>query len=211
VDRCLALDTANLRPHVAGPALVLGDKVNTLHYYPVQVVISAQTHMIAIDLVARDHAVNRAPYLFPFTSGSGSISTGDDFYQIALLNPFHSALPTIRSQYFGCQRYDLHESSFAQFPSYRSKNPSPFGILLLIQNHGRIIVESDVGSVSAVHFPGCTHDDRSHYITLFHRTSWRSPFDRSHDHITDTAITSRRTTQDADAQNLFATRIVRYF
>jgi hypothetical protein len=103
MNRRLALDPANLRPHVACPPLVLGDEVHALHYHPVFAIVPAQTPVIAIDLVAWDHTVNRTLYLFPFTSGTGGISTHNDFYQITFLNPFHGALPTIRSQYFGRQ------------------------------------------------------------------------------------------------------------
>jgi hypothetical protein len=211
MDRSLTLDPANLRPYIACAPLVLDDEVNTLHHQPVLVMVPLLTHVMPIDPVSRDHAVDGPLEPLPFTPGSSGISAGDDFYQIALFYPFHSALLTTRSQHFGCQRNDLHKTSFAQFPSHWSKNTSPLGILLLIQDNSGIIIELDMGPIGTAYFFRRAHDDGPHHITLFHRSPRRSPFDRSHDLVADTTVSARRTTQDADAQNFFTTGIVRHF
>jgi hypothetical protein len=75
VNGRLTLDPANLRPHIAGAALMLDDQVDTLYDYPVIGSISSHLPVNPIDFIAVDHAVDRAAHCSALTPGSGSILT----------------------------------------------------------------------------------------------------------------------------------------
>jgi hypothetical protein len=91
------LDPADLRPHIAGPALVFDDEVDTLHHYPVFAVVTLHLPVIAIDLVAVKHTMHRALHLPALAAGISGIPANDDFNCIALLNPFNVPHSTISS------------------------------------------------------------------------------------------------------------------
>src|SRR4051812_4581313 len=55
-----------------------------------------------------------------------------------------AALP---SQHLRRERDDAHEALVAQLPADRSEDPGAAGLLLVVDEHGRVLVEADVGAV----------------------------------------------------------------
>jgi hypothetical protein len=70
-------------------------------------------------------------------------------------------------QNFGSKGDDLHKSLTAQLTRYRPKNTSAYRLKLIVEQHCRIIVKFDQGTIRPAHTLGCTNHDCVVDITLF--------------------------------------------
>src|SRR4051794_3732338 len=53
------------------------------------------------------------------------------------------------SNHFTCQRDDLHEVLLAQLAGHRAENTGAARIVVLVDHHGRVLVETHVAAVAA--------------------------------------------------------------
>jgi hypothetical protein len=89
MDRCFEFDPANLCPDVTCPSLMFDHQVDALDHNAVLVSISPDLAAIAVDLVAGDHTLHRAPHLTTFAPRIRSISACNDFDRVPSFDPFH--------------------------------------------------------------------------------------------------------------------------
>src|SRR5687768_9608503 len=62
------------------------------------------------------------------------------------------------SNHFTCQRNDLHEVLVAQLTGDSAENAGASRVVVLVDHHGRVLVETDVAAVVAAgNLPGPNH------------------------------------------------------
>src|SRR5579859_1026684 len=115
-------------------------------------------------------------------------------------------------QRFGSQRHDLGVASFAQFTRYRPEDAGSARVLRFgFQDHGGIVVETDIRTVVAAIFFRHSDDDGVYHVALLDHTLRRSLLDRGNHHIPDVCITALGAAQHADDQQFARAGIVSDF
>src|SRR5262249_2750387 len=106
------------------------------------------------------------------------------------------------------QRDDLHEPALAQLAGHRPENARTDRLTLVVDEHGGISVETDVGAIPAPLLLHGAHDDRLYNLPLLHVGFRRGFLDRSGDHIPHPRVTARRTADWIDDRDLARAGIV---
>ena len=73
-------------------------------------------------------------------------------------------------EHFGSEGDDLHEVPPPQFPSYRTKNTGPDGLMFLIQDHRRVGVEADQRTIGTLNGVSRSDDHRPGDLPFFDPT-----------------------------------------
>src|SRR4051812_19779254 len=81
-------------------------------------------------------------------------------------SPFLTFIVWDISEHLRGQADDLHEVLFAQLAGDRAEDARAARVLLLVDDHGRVLVEGDRGAVVAPERLLRPHDDRSHDLAL---------------------------------------------
>src|SRR4029079_15732091 len=69
-----------------------------------------------------------------------------------------SPLRTFKSQHLRCERHDPHEPAVAKLAPDRSEGACASRLHLVVDEHGRVLVEADVAAVGAALLLLRTHD-----------------------------------------------------
>src|SRR5215468_10438290 len=77
----------------------------------------------------------------------------------------------LRSQHFGCERYDLHELLVAELACHRSENTRSDGLLGVVDDDGGVLVETNERSVLATRLLAGADDHGLRDLALFHQTA----------------------------------------
>src|SRR5262245_64632436 len=96
--------------------------------------------------------------IFPvFPRSSPEITTTWSFFAKCGMTP---------SDHFRRERDDLHELALAQLARHGAENARPLGLLLVVDQHGGVLVEADVGAVLATNLLHRTNQNRLVHVTL---------------------------------------------
>src|SRR5687768_13020987 len=107
------------------------------------------------------------------------------------------------------ERNDLHEVLFAEFTGDRTEDTGALGIVVLVDNHDRVVIEAEITAV----FPpdrvfGANHDGADDF-TLFDRSAGLGLADVGGDHVTDVSF-ERRLSDHANHLGHAGTGVVGY-
>src|SRR3989338_3546919 len=122
------------------------------------------------------------------------------------------ALPALRHRlkHFRRERHDLHEALFAQFARHRAENARALRILaVFVEDHGRVIVKTNVGAVIPAVFLRSAHDHGLDHRALLDRALRGRVLHGGHDHVAHVAIPAFGAAQYADHQQLTGAGVVR--
>src|ERR1051326_552111 len=118
------------------------------------------------------------------------VAPGNDRHLVILLD-LRALCSCHLLNYLRRERNDLHEVLVAQLARYWSKHARSDRRAVFLDQHGRVLIEPDVRSVSATHFLARAHDHRVLDRALFDRAVRRSLFDRYLDAVSETRDFSR--------------------
>src|SRR6185369_4302572 len=103
---------------------------------------------------------------------------------------------------------DLLEALRAQLARDRAEDAGPDRLTLIVDEHRRVVVESDVRTVGAADLLGRPHDHRLHHVALLHLGVGDCLLDGDHDDVTERRVAPLRPTQHLDAQHLAGAGVV---
>src|SRR3954470_3714819 len=106
------------------------------------------------------------------------------------------------------ERHDLHEVALAQLAGDRPEDARPARVVLGVDDHGRVLVEGDVGAVVAAEGLLRAHDDRGHDLALLDRPLRVGLLDRRRDDVADVRVAALVAALDADAEDLAGAGVV---
>src|SRR4051794_36096940 len=106
------------------------------------------------------------------------------------------------------ERHDLHEVALAKFTCDGPEDAGPARVVLRVDDHGRVLVEGDVGAVVAAELLLRAHDDRLDDLALLDRPLRVGLLDRGGDHIADAGVAAARAAHHADAEDLARAGVV---
>src|SRR5439155_426626 len=122
-----------------------------------------------------------------------------------MIRPCHGT-----SQHLRRERDDLPEPLLPQLPSNRPEDAGPPRVLLLVDQHHRVVVELDVRTVRAAALLGGPYDHALDHLALLDPATGQRVLHGSHHHVTQPGVAAARTAQDADHQDLLGPRVVRH-
>src|SRR3972149_2025286 len=86
------------------------------------------------------------------------------------------------------ERDDLHERPLAQLARHRAEDARPARLLVVVDEHHRVLIEADVGPVlAAALLDGAYHDGLGH-VTLLHTGARDGVLDRDHNDVAQTSV-----------------------
>src|SRR3954463_11316065 len=108
------------------------------------------------------------------------------------------------------ERHDLHEVALAQLAGDRPEDARAARVVLGVDDHGRVLVEGDVGAVVAPELLLRAHDDRLDDIALLDRAVRVRLLDRGDDDVAHARVAAARAAHHADGQDLARAGVVRH-
>src|SRR5688572_24786010 len=114
------------------------------------------------------------------------------------------------SDHLRSERNDLHELPLAKLARHRTEDARSLGFLLVVDQHGRVLVEADVGAVLAADFLPRPDQDRLVHVALLHGRSRKRVLDGDHDDVPEHAVAFTRAAQDLHDPRDARARVVRY-
>jgi len=99
-------------------------------------------------------------------------------------------------------------SSLAQLAGDRPEDARSARVQLVVDDHGRVLVEADQRAVASAVGLLRTDDDRLHDLALLDRALWRGGLHCSDDHVADSGVSPMRASDHTDAEELAGTRVV---
>src|SRR3954447_16123848 len=103
---------------------------------------------------------------------------------------------------------DLHEAAVAQLARHRAEDARPAGVVLGVDDHGRVLVEGDVGAVVAAELLLRAHDDRLDHLALLDRPLRVGLLDGGGDHVPHAGVAAAGAALHADAEDLARAGVV---
>src|SRR5579862_171969 len=103
---------------------------------------------------------------------------------------------------------DLHVVPIPELAGHGPEDPGPAGIALVVDEHGRVLVEADVRAVGAAVLLGRADDDRSDDVALLDGGVRDGLLDAGHDDVADPGGRLRRAAHDPDALDRAGARVV---
>src|SRR6266850_5869954 len=114
------------------------------------------------------------------------------------------------SDHLRSQRDDLHELPLAKLARHGAEDARPLGLFLVVDQHGGVLVESNVAAVLAAHFLPGPDQDRLVHVALLHGRARKRVLDGNHDHVPEHAVALPGAAQDLHDPRDPSARIVRY-
>src|SRR5260221_7834768 len=99
-----------------------------------------------------------------------------------------------------CERDDLHEVLLAQLARDRSEDAGPARVALVVDDHGRVLVERDRRAVVAAERLLRPNDDRAHDLALLDRSLRGCRLDGADDDVADARIAAAEARPQPDAE-----------
>src|SRR6266516_3413154 len=107
------------------------------------------------------------------------------------------------------ERHDLHELLVAQLAAHRAENTSGPRLTLVVDQHGGVLVEPDVGAVFASSLFGRPHDHRLGHLALLHLTGGDGVLDRDDHDVAQPRVATLGPAEHADHERAPRARVVR--
>src|SRR5829696_1681603 len=112
------------------------------------------------------------------------------------------------SEHLRGERDDLHEPAVAQLAGHGPEDARPARVVLGVDDHGRVLVEGDVGAVLAPELLLRAHDDGLDDLALLDRPLRGGLLDRRGDDVAHARVAAARAALDADAEDLAGAGVV---
>src|SRR3954453_880431 len=112
------------------------------------------------------------------------------------------------SEHLRRERDDLHEPAVAQLARHRAEDARAARVVLCVDDHGRVLVERDVGAVVTPEFLLRAHDDRLDHVALLDRPVRVGLLDRGHDDVPHARVATARAAHDAGGEDLARAGVV---
>src|SRR3954452_13184461 len=106
------------------------------------------------------------------------------------------------------ERDDLHVVAVAQLAGHRPEDARAARVARGVDDHGRVLVEGDVGAVLAPELLLRAHDDGLDDVALLDGALRRGLLDGGDDDVADARVATARAAHDADAQQLTRAGVV---
>src|SRR6185437_15775723 len=103
---------------------------------------------------------------------------------------------------------DLHEVALAQLAGHRAENAGAARVVRGVDEHGRVLVEGDVGAVLAPVGLLGAHDHGGHHLALLDRALRAGGLDRGGDGVPHARVAPARAAADADDEDLAGAGVV---
>src|SRR5690349_7551402 len=107
-------------------------------------------------------------------------------------------------KHFRRERDDLHELLCPELARHRTEDTRADGLFLVVDQHRRIIVETNISTVGPAQLLGRAHDHSLHHFALFHLAVGNCFLHGDHDDIADRSVLALAAAEYLDA--LHATR-----
>ena len=101
--------------------------------------------------------------------------------------PGHPSCELRIYKHLRCERDDAHEALVAQLAADRAEDAGPAGLLLVVDEHGGVLVEADVAAVGAALLLLGAHDDALDDVALLDRGAGDGVLDGGHEDVADEA------------------------
>src|SRR5690606_28305499 len=125
------------------------------------------------------------------------------------LSPFLIFCISGSLKHFGGQRDDLHVVLGAKLARNRPEDAGADWLFLVVDQNGRILVETDHAAIGTADVLGRADHDRLHHIALLHAAARNGFLDRDDDDVADRGILPLRAAQHLDAHDTTGAGIVR--
>src|SRR5579885_2302522 len=109
------------------------------------------------------------------------------------------------------ERDDLHKVALAQLAGHRPKDARAARVLLVGEDHRRVLVEADVRAVLASVGLGDAHHHGPDHVALLHRRVGLRLLDRGDDDIAHPRVAAARAPGHEDAHDFLRAGVVGYF
>src|SRR5215213_10227193 len=119
-----------------------------------------------------------------------------------------SSVRSFISEHLRGERDDLHEPAVAQLAGHRPEDARAARVVLGVDDHGRVLVEGDVGPVVAPELLLRAHDDGLDDLALLDRPLRRGLLDRGGDDVPHARVAAARAAHHADAEDLAGAGVV---
>src|SRR5690606_25330913 len=127
-----------------------------------------------------------------------------------VLHRFAASISSQCLQDLGSQGNNPHKILVPQFAGDRSKDARPPGVLLVVDDHSRVFIKTDVRTVRPARRLRRPHHDRLDHVALLYDATRGRLFHRSDDDIAQMGVTPVGAAEDADAKQLFGPSVVGY-
>src|SRR5437588_4767819 len=124
-------------------------------------------------------------------------------------SPLRIRIVAIALQDLRCQRHDLPEVALAKLARDRTEDPGPARLVLRVEQHRGVVVETDHRSVAAAVLLGLTDHHRADDLALLHARVRDGVLDGGDEHVADLGGRPRRRAQHADHRELTSSGVVR--
>src|SRR5882672_885190 len=112
------------------------------------------------------------------------------------------------SEHFRRERDDLHEPALAELAGDRAEHARADRLVVVVDEHGRVAIESDVAAVTAALLLDGPHDDGLDDLALLHGAFGRRLFHRRGDDVAEPRVPAGRSADRVDDGNLARAGIV---
>src|SRR5215207_4477296 len=112
------------------------------------------------------------------------------------------------SEHLRGERDDLHEAAVAQLARHRAEDARAARVVLGVDDHGRVLVEGDVGAVVAPELLLRAHDHGLDDLALLDRPLRVGLLDRGRDDVPHARVAAAGAAHHADAEDLAGAGVV---
>src|SRR3954451_20639594 len=124
------------------------------------------------------------------------------------VSPLRILKPAMALKHLRSQRDDLHEVAVAQLARHRPEDAGAARVVGGVDDHGGVLVESDVGAVLAPNLLLRAHDRGRDDRALLHVAVRDRLLDGHDDRFADSGVAAFRAAADADAEDLSRAGVV---
>src|SRR5665647_961092 len=134
--------------------------------------------------------------------------TWSSFLIFILLIVTATPSPTRPLQDLRGERHDLHEVLLAQLAGHGPEDAGPARVVLVVDQHGGVLVERDVRAVLATELLLGAHHHGTDDLALLDAAAGRGDLDGADDDVADRRVAPLGATADPDAEDLARARVV---
>src|SRR5436309_15127830 len=114
------------------------------------------------------------------------------------------------SQYLRRERNNFQKPLSAQFPGHGSKDTGADRFVLIVEQYGRVVIETDITAVLPAHFLAGAYDHGMRDIALFDFGVGYCLFYGDDDNVADCGITAPRAPEHLDTHYFARAGIIRH-
>src|SRR6266540_1745399 len=112
------------------------------------------------------------------------------------------------SEHLRGERDDPHEPAVAQLPPNRAEDAGAAGGLVVLDQDGRVVVESDIAAIGTTLLLLGPHDDALHDVAFLDRGARNRILDRRYEDVADRRVAPAGTAEHFDDEDLLGAAVV---